>query len=184
MAVSAHSKLKREQPTYSGVDLKVFVKDFDQGRKRSLTVKTWSTIKDVKDAIQKLLNVPPAAQRLYFGPLLSAGKALPNHWSLENVGIYRSGETLFLEIKGNGTGGVDGGLPRSSTITTLKKQESDICISKSVLDLTPKNLQRTVQQARRGMLSGPHMIDMEGVNVNTPPRRNLGVEMKMQNTMR
>jgi hypothetical protein len=28
------------------------------------------------------------------------------------------------------------------------------------------------------MLSGPHMIDMEGVNVNTPPRRNLGVEMK------
>lgn len=70
------------------------------------------------------------------------------------MGIYRSGETLFLEIKGNGTGGVDGGLPRSSTITTLKKQESDICISKSVLDLTPKNLQRTVQQARRGLALG------------------------------
>ena len=78
MTVSAHSKLKREASN-TGVDLKIFVKDFDQGRKRSLVVKTWSTIKDVKDAIQKLLNVPPAAQRLYFGPLLSSGKALPNH---------------------------------------------------------------------------------------------------------
>jgi hypothetical protein len=138
----------------SDIDLKLFVKDVDDphSRKRPLTVKTWATIKDVKDTIQKLLHVPPSTQRLYFGPLMTAGSDLPNHRSLADAGIYRNGETLYLEIKGMGIGGIGSNV--SSTISTLKSKTNDVCISRSMLDLTPKGLRRLVQQARRGMAMG------------------------------
>lgn len=171
MAASSHSKLPRHRDLtqLSGPDLKLFVKDVDDphGRKRPLTVKTWATIKDVKDTLNKLLHVPPSAQRLYFGPLMTSGTDLPNHRTLCDAGIYRSGETLFLEIKaGNGNIGLDSS-PRgenSASLSTLKsKGVNDVCISKSILDLTPKNLRRTIQQARRGLALGlkPELV-MDG----------------------
>lgn len=139
----------RDGPDVSGPELKVFIKDVadKHGRKRALKMKTWSTIKDVKDAVQKLLHVPQSAQLIYFGPLMASGFALPNHRTLSDAGVYRSGETLLLKIKGEGT--------VTSGITMLKSEgQSDVCISPSLLDVTPSNLRRTVQQARRGLALG------------------------------
>lgn len=134
----------------SGPDLKVYIKDVADanGRKRPLKMKTWSTIKDVKDSIQKQLHVPQSAQLLFFGPLMSSEKGLPNHRTLTDAGIYRSGETLMLRIKGEvGTA--------SSSISRLKSGgNNDVCISPSLLDVAPKNLRRTIQQARRGLTLG------------------------------
>lgn len=133
----------------SGPDLKVYIKDVadEHGRKRALKMKTWSTIKDIKDVLQKQLHVPQSSQLIYFGPLMASGFALPNHRTLSDAGVYRSGETLLLKIKGEGT--------MTSGITMLKSTgQSDVCISPSLLDVTPKNLRRTVQQARRGLMLG------------------------------
>jgi len=137
----------RQDP--GGPDLKVYIKDVadKHGRKRVLNMKTWSTIKDIKDAVQKLLHVPQSAQLIYFGPLMASGLALPNHRTLSDAGVYRSGETLLLKIKGEGT--------VTSGITMLKSEgKSDVCISPSYLETTPSNLRRTVQQARRGLALG------------------------------
>jgi len=135
-------------------ELKIFVKDVAdrQGRKRPLSgIKTWSTVKDVKDALHKLLHIPVSAQRLYFGPLLTSGGELPNHRSLQDAGIYRSGETLLLDIQG----GVADGASVSASITSLRSTGvSDVCVSPSLLDLTPRALRRTVQRARRGFALG------------------------------
>jgi len=174
MTVSSHSKLRRDghghhhsQSNGASADLKLFVKDVDDphGRKRPLTVKTWATVKDVKDAIKNLLHVPPSAQRIYYGPLMASGADLPNHRSLSDAGIYRSGETIYLEVKNIGNNNStrtdyletsnSSPSPSSSSICTLKsKGAHDVCISKSVLDLTPKPLRRTIQQARRGLALG------------------------------
>lgn len=146
---SHNSKLKSSIDHFSGPDLKVFIKDVDDihGRKRPLIVKTWSTIKDVKDAVQKLLHVPPSAQRLYFGPIMTSGSDLPNHRSLNDAGIYRSGETLYLEIKKTDS-------LTDGSVSTLVAGANDVCICKSLLDMTPKPLKRIMQQARRGMALG------------------------------
>lgn len=146
MSASHNSKLR--DTSSHGPDLKLFVRDVadKQGRKRPLSVKTWSTVKDVKDALQQHLHVPSSAQRLFFGPLLTSGGELPNHRSLHDAGIYRSGEMLLLDIKGGN---------EAASISSLKKSAvSDICVSSSFLDLTPKSLRRTVQQSRRGFALG------------------------------
>ena len=144
MAASTRDKYK-----ISEIDLRLYVKDVDDphSRKRPLIVKTWSTIKDVKDHVQKLLHVPSSAQRLYFGPLMTANSDLPNHRTLQDAGIYRNGETLYLEIKNHNA---QENLPSSSSISTLTKP-NDVCVSKSLLETTSKTLRRIVQQARRGM---------------------------------
>jgi len=142
-------KIFRDVSDSSGPDLTVFIKDVDDkdGRKRALKMKTWSTIKDIKDTLQKQLHVPQSAQLIYFGPLMASGFALRNHRTLTDAGVYQSGETLLLKIKGEGT--------VTSAITMLKSEgENDVCISPSLLDVTPENLRRTVQQARLGLLLG------------------------------
>jgi len=133
-------------------DIKIFVKDVRDrhGKKRPLSVRSWSTIKDVKDQLQHLLHVPPSSQRLYFGPLMISGKELPNYRTLQDAGIYRSGETLLLDIKG---GVVDDGSSASS-MTSLRPSTSDVCVSSFMLDVTPRPLRRIVQQARRGFALG------------------------------
>lgn len=83
---------------------------------------------------------------------------MPNHRTLQDAGIYRNGETLLLEIKGNISSASFGGpLPKSScpSISSLRNQSNaDICVSSSTLDLCPKSLQRLVQQSRRGLAVG------------------------------
>ena len=100
-------------------------------------------VKDAKDAIQRLIQIPPHAQRLYYGPL----QELPNHRTLHDAGIYRSGATLLLDIKCN----VDSSL---ASIDSLRSSGSDVCISSSMLDSTPRQLRHVVQLARRGVAVG------------------------------
>ena len=150
---------------HNNFDLKLFIKDVHDryGRKRPLSVKPWASIKDVKDLLANHLHVPPSSQRLYFGPLLTSARELPNHRTLMDAGIYRNGETLLLEItRGNNDmlGGSGRGLVSSSgtsdshSISSLRAKANDVCVSSSLLDLTPKSLQRLVQQARRGLALG------------------------------
>lgn len=153
--MSHHSRLSAE---ISSIDLKIFIKDVHDthGRKRPLTVRPWATVKDVKDQLTKHLHIPASTQCIYFGPLLSSAKELPNHRTLQDAGVYRNGETLFLEIKGNKQGINPGDSLNSNypSISSLRSQANDICVSSSTLDLCPKALQRLVQQSRRGMAVG------------------------------
>ncbi|KAL7522280.1 hypothetical protein ACHAWX_006971 [Stephanocyclus meneghinianus] len=146
--MSHHASLGRNNDTSTISDLKIFIKDVHDknGRKRPLTVKPWATVKDVKDLLCKHLHVAPHLQKIYFGPLLTRATELPNHRTLQDAGIYRSGETLFLKIKGAELA--------APSISSLRCKVNDICVSSSLLDLTPKSLQRMVQQARRGLAVG------------------------------
>jgi len=142
-------------------DLKLFIKDVHDkhGRKRPLSVKPWASIKDVKDLLANHLHVPPSSQRLYLCPvLLTSARELPNHRTLMDAGIYKNGETLLLEITG-GNSMLLGTASSSATqdshsISSLRNKANDVCVSSSLLDLTPKSLQRLVQQARRGLALG------------------------------
>ena len=152
--VSMDKGLDLKESSFRGPDLKLFVRDVRdrQGRKRPITVRSWSCIKDGKDIIQQMLHVPPSSQRLYFGPLLTSGGELPNHRTLHDAGIYRSGETLLLDIKGASLGE-----RLSSSLSSLYSQaesSSDVSISTSVVDSTPRLLRQLVQQARRGLALG------------------------------
>ena len=141
--------LDRQSSAFRGPDLKLFIKDVRdrQHRKRAITVRSWSTVQEVKFVIQKILHIPPSHQHLYFGPLLSSGGELPNHRTLHDAGIYRSGETLLLDIKVSNSA--------ASPYATLRSSDSnDICISSSMIDSTPKVLRSLVQKARRGFLMG------------------------------
>ena len=132
-------------------DLKLFVRDVRdrQGRKRPITVRSWSTIKDVKQTIQQAIHVPPNAQRLYYGPLLTSGGELPNHRTLHDAGIYRSGSTLLLDIKSGLSSAV------SSSMYSLHSDAGNyVTISSSVIDSTPRLLSQIVQKARRGLALG------------------------------
>ncbi len=153
--------LAKTQASVRGADLKLFVRDVRdrQGRKRPITVRSWSTIKDVKDTIQQAIHIPASSQRLFFGPLMTSGKELPNHRSLHDAGIYRSGETILLDIKGASSN-------QSSVMTAFSLQNearNDVCISSSVIDATPKLLRQLVQRARRALALGlkPEFV-MEG----------------------
>jgi len=155
--VSMGRALDRQNAAVRGPDLKLFIKDVRdrQQRKRAITIRSWSTIQEVKHVIQKIMHVPPNAQRLYFGPLLSSGGELPNHRTLHDAGIYRSGETLLLDIKVANS---------SSPYSTLRASEgNDVCISSSMIDSTSKPLRSLVQKARRGFLMGlkPELV-LEG----------------------
>mmetsp|Transcript_13216 Transcript_13216/g.21291 ORF Transcript_13216/g.21291 Transcript_13216/m.21291 type:complete len:767 (-) Transcript_13216:126-2426(-) len=124
-------------------DLKIFFRDVRHGKKKQITVRSWSTIKDVKVVIQQKIHVPAQSQKLYFGPLLTSGKELPNHRTLHDAGIYRSGETLLLDIKGRSS--------PFSAFSARSGMHSDIAISSSVVDATPRLLRSLVQEARRAL---------------------------------
>ena len=166
--MSHHNRLSNDTTSSQSIDLKIFIKDVHDihGRKRPLTVRPWASIKDVKDQLTKHLHIPASSQAIYFGPLLSSAKELPNHRTLQDAGIYRNGETLLLEIKGQGGSSLapgGGGLMKKSSssssshhhsISSLRNQSNDVCVSSSTLDLCPKSLQRLVQQSRRGLALG------------------------------
>lgn len=156
-----HHGANRSSGTVKGPDLRIFVRDVSdkQGKKRPLTVRTWSTVKDIKDVLRQHLGVPPSSQRLYFGPLMTSGGELPNHRTLHDAGIYRSGETLLLEVKksagSNTGGGSTAGASALASISSLNALgANDVCVSSSFLDVTPRGLRRTICQARRGFAVG------------------------------
>ena len=129
-------------------DLKLFVRDVRdrQGKKRPITVHYWATVKYVKDLLQQIMHIPSSSLRLYHGPLLTSGSDLPNHRTLHDAGMYRSGETLLLDIKRS--------QPPYSSLVYSVRHCNDVCISSSMFDSTPKALRSLVQHARRGFAVG------------------------------
>jgi len=143
--VSLDNNDLQQNTVRSSSDLQLYFRDVRQERKKPITVRSWSTILDVKKIIQQKIHLPIQSQHLYFGPLLTSGKPLPNHRTLQDAGIYRSGETILLDLK-----------PSSSTISSSISPyspiyKSDIDISSSVINLTPKPLRSLVQEARRAL---------------------------------
>lgn len=63
----------------------VFVKDFRDPlqRRKKLILKPWASIKDIKDQLQIVFNVPTNAQKLFF-----KGRELKNVHNLQECGIY------------------------------------------------------------------------------------------------
>ena len=135
-----------ENNVFRQPELKLYFRDLrdPHGKKRGFTLRSWATVKDAKNTIQRLIQIPPNAQRLYYGPL----QELPNHRTLHDAGIYRSGATLLLDIKRS----VDSS--SSLSIDSLRTSGSDVCISSSMLDSTPRQLRQLVQHARRGVAVG------------------------------
>eukprot|EP00526_Cylindrotheca_closterium_P004579 CAMPEP_0113638432 /NCGR_PEP_ID=MMETSP0017_2-20120614/20131_1 /TAXON_ID=2856 /ORGANISM="Cylindrotheca closterium" /LENGTH=762 /DNA_ID=CAMNT_0000549535 /DNA_START=367 /DNA_END=2655 /DNA_ORIENTATION=- /assembly_acc=CAM_ASM_000147 len=136
----------RNESSFRGAELKLFVRNVDdpQKRKRPITVRSWSCIKDIKDVIHSTINFPPHSQRLFFGPLMTSGRELPNHRTLHDAGIYKSGETLLLKVKDNKT--TVNGANKSST--------TELNISASVENVTPRLMKGMVNQARRALTLG------------------------------
>lgn len=93
---SQSGKIKHRRPAGQ---LTVFLADADPdrggvlGKKRPLVVKSWSTVKDVKHVISTRLHVPINQQRLFF-----RGRELRNPHTLQDVGIYRSDETVLFQV--------------------------------------------------------------------------------------
>ena len=151
MSLSSSSKHKY---TSTSADLKIYVREISDplARKRPITVRTWSSIKDVKDEMSKLLHVPSSVIHLYYGTntLTSAslGRELPNRRSLNDAGIQKNGETILYEI----------GDP-SSPLASI----NDVCITPSLVDLAPKSLVKIIQLAKRGFARGikPELV-MDG----------------------
>lgn len=130
----------------SSRDLQLYFRDVRQEKKKTITVRSWSTLLDVKKIIQQKIHVPVQSQLLYFGPLLTSGKPLPNHRTLHDAGIYRSGETILLDVKVGSSA-----ISSSPSSFSPRYKSSDIDISSSVLNSTPRPLRTLVQEARRAL---------------------------------
>ena len=120
--------------------------------KRALPCKPWSTIKDIKDSLARLLHVPTNQQLLYFGPSMP----LKNCRTLADVGVYRSGETLLFDVKGRSVREWEQGGGGTSYLQSESHADSNapgaIMLHPSLISLTPKPLARLVEQTRRGFL--------------------------------
>lgn len=69
----------------------VYVKDFRDPleRKKKLMLKPWASIKDIKDQLQVVFNVPTNAQKLYY-----LGRELKNAHNLQECGIYQDSAVI------------------------------------------------------------------------------------------
>jgi Phosphatidylinositol 3- and 4-kinase/Ubiquitin family len=132
----------------AGPDLDLFVRDVREGKKRPIQVKSWATVKDVKDILSKKLKVKASSIRLYFGPLLTSGKELQNKRTLHDAGIYNPGETLLYDIK------TTSDALMSPYYLLHPRNCIDICISSSMIESTPKHLRNMVSEARTGFSLG------------------------------
>ncbi|GLE10364.1 hypothetical protein PINS_up022465 [Pythium insidiosum] len=63
----------------------IYVKDFRDPlqRKKKLILRPWASIKDIKDQLQVVFNVPSNVQKLYY-----QGRELKNAHNLQQCGIY------------------------------------------------------------------------------------------------
>ena len=98
---------------------RVFVQDISSEKsKRPLSLRPWATIKDLKQLLSSTLRLPPSLLTLYFGH-----QTLPNHWTLQDSGIYRSGETIlytiFATTNSANSSKVNGGMRRAASSNSL-----------------------------------------------------------------
>jgi hypothetical protein len=145
--------------------------------KRPLHLKSWSTIKDVKQRLEGLLHVPISKQRLFFnGHELGLGRGggkspapamreLKKYsHSLQDCGIVRDGETIYFAIAP----------PMSDD------GHNSAFIGPYGLNSAPKRLLRSLKQVRRAMelgVNGPKLT-LEGFGgtyfMYDPRKRPLG----------
>jgi len=120
--------------------LRVSVRDMRNplAAKRSLTLRPWSTIKDVKNILQKQLGIPPTSQNLYLGPQ----GPLKNTRTLNDIGIYTSSSTLLLEV-GNST------RPSSNSVLTSELQ-ANVENHVGFENLVSSKLKKIILYANRG----------------------------------
>lgn len=134
----------KDVSSYLSQDLDIFVRDVSDRtmEKLHLKVRSWAKVSDLKVLIQQHLNIKPSSQHLFFGPHLTSGKELPNHWNLQEAGISKSGETILLDIHQN------------SLSSSRSHASAEICISSSMTDTCPKPLKYIVNQAKQGFAVG------------------------------
>ena len=66
-----------------------------------LHLRSWSTVKDVKDRLSSHLRIPSRDIVVYFGVKGGrAGGGLRNGWTLEDCGVVRSGDVLLFDTRG------------------------------------------------------------------------------------
>lgn len=126
---------------YRDPKLRVFIRDVSDNKTRQLEVQSWATVKDVKDMISGKLVVKASSIRLFFSPLLTSGRELPNHRTLHDAGIVKSGETLYLDYKS---------APTSSPFMS-PRYKADLVISSSMKETTPNALKSIVNASKRGL---------------------------------
>mmetsp|Transcript_35933 Transcript_35933/g.46330 ORF Transcript_35933/g.46330 Transcript_35933/m.46330 type:complete len:603 (+) Transcript_35933:248-2056(+) len=114
------------------------------GKRRSLPVRSWSTVSDVKNLIFERLHVPVANQRLFY-----RDKELKNTRSLQDVGVCRSGETLKWSIVSSqsGSSGSSIGSSGSGDNPMLKSYGDDHL-------KCPRSLKHLLLQSKRALLLG------------------------------
>jgi hypothetical protein len=85
---------------------------------------------------------------------MTSGRELPNHRTLHDAGIYKSGETLLLKAKDKKTA-INGAIKNSSN--------TELNVVASVVDAAPRLLKSKIQQARRALAVGlkPELV-LEG----------------------
>jgi hypothetical protein len=99
-------------------------------RSRTIAVKSWTSIKEIKDAIKQLVDVPVAQQRLFY-----RGAELPNSRLLHDVGVEASGSTLFFAVQRD-----------------QSQQRWSLEVYGSLEP--PRSLRRIISQVRRGLEVG------------------------------
>lgn len=79
--------------------ISIYVKDFRDPleRKKKLILRPWASIKDIKDQLQVIFNVPSNVQKLYFH-----GRELKNAHNLQECGIYQDNVVIdFVARRAN-----------------------------------------------------------------------------------
>ena len=153
----------------SGANFKLIIRDVRDNQAASnshlLSVRPWSTVMDVKVLLQNLADVPVEDQRLFYGPfgceyqsksathnLQEMTFELLDHHTLRESGIYQSGTTLFLNTRS-----IQNESSAIMSLTMLQPANvcpSDVCISSTVWDITPRGMRKLIHLARQGFAVG------------------------------
>ena len=106
------------------------------GGRRKLEVTPWTTVRETKALVAKLLKIPPGRQRLFW-----RSSELVDARTLEESGIHKSGETLLFDVNQQA--------PHATTLEPV----SCAAIHKADGALPPQ-LSKAFLKARRGLVVG------------------------------
>lgn len=106
------------------------------GGRRKLEVTPWTTVRESKALVAKLLKIPPGRQRLFW-----RSSELVDARTLEESGIHKSGETLLFDVNQQA--------PHATTLEPV----SCAAIHKADGALPPQ-LSKAFLKARRGLVVG------------------------------
>uniref|UniRef100_K3XAU6 Uncharacterized protein n=1 Tax=Globisporangium ultimum (strain ATCC 200006 / CBS 805.95 / DAOM BR144) TaxID=431595 RepID=K3XAU6_GLOUD len=146
----------------------VFVKDFRDPleRKKKLILKPWAIVKDIKDQLQVVFNVPTNAQKLFY-----QGRELKNVHNLQECGIYQDSavidfvarrqqnfNVLYSTNADATTGANDSVVTCTSSTMFMKKMNT----SSSKLSMPPTRLSSSTSKPRENVL--PHQAPVINIH--------------------